>query len=251
LKRSEIGQSAAKSLKEERMALDASWFLNQAHIIIGTPVTGEIDMSTEDLMTCLENVTLPIFSSFLPHEENVEVDLFKDRAFKNQEGIYVIRAEDGGAKLIGVSKVIDFEFEFGTFPRSHNPFDLIANDHFEAATRGPSTFKFTPPNTLEIFPKYWNSFRGNILVRCKFIHENHLQTVPMGAMETLKNLYLGDVATHVIARRRHFAQMNTPHGDIELHLEDLESAITKREDVIVKLRETQHMLPTSRRIIVA
>ena len=234
------------------MGLDASWLLNRAHILIGTPVTGEVDMMTDDLMRCLEEVTLPIFSAFFPREETIVVDTNRDRAYEDRDGIYVIRAQEGGTDLVGVSKIIDFEYDhFHYHPVVQNPFDLIAMDHAVAATRGPSTFKFSPPNILEVFPKFWNTYRGNLLVKCKFVHFSNLQSVPMGAMETLKDLYLGDVATDVLSQRRYFSTLQTTHGEIELNLERLERAMEKRDEVVEKLRLTQHMTPTSRRIYVA
>ena len=46
--------------------IDTTWLLNRARAFIGMNVTGPVDFTDEDILTCLDQETLPTLSIYLP-----------------------------------------------------------------------------------------------------------------------------------------------------------------------------------------
>jgi hypothetical protein len=111
------------------------------------------------------------------------------------------------------------------------------------------TFRFRPPDMIEIFPKGWD--KDTLDVELRVVHPNHLRTIPHGSREVFLDLFLADLATDVLGIRQFFSNIQSPFGDIEISLDRLTEAKDKRPDIIEKLTMSQLKNTGRKRIYIA
>ena len=130
-----------------------------------------LPLSDDNIVEIIKNDTIPTFSSFFPYLKNIR--LTNDH--KIAEGVYQIPLEE--FNVFGVMKVYPLftGFDDPRYNGYNYPKDLfttiIGNDLGNMASQ-PLTFMFTPPNTIEIFPKYYN--QNYIDVQIKTVHPDDL-----------------------------------------------------------------------------
>ena len=229
------------------MALDHTWLLNRGRAMLGQFVTGRTDFHDKDLLAVLEAETLPTLSVYLPWLCDVEVDIVADQ-LPGRQGVYQLRRAPG--EIIGVSRIMEGVGAFGAFPYDPLLFGDVLDRQLVADRQSMSvveiTWKFTPPNVVEIFPK--GLTYQNLHFETRLVHPTHLKTVPFGARETLRDLYLADLATDVLTARQYFQTLQTVFGELQLNLERLQQHADKRPDVIETLARMQHKSAGARRL---
>jgi hypothetical protein len=82
--------------------IDAAWIVNRARSFLGQNVTGPVDFQDEDILSCLDQETLPTLSIYLPWLYDFKVDTVADR-IGGREGVYQIRTN--GERLLGVNRI--------------------------------------------------------------------------------------------------------------------------------------------------
>jgi hypothetical protein len=161
----------------------------------------------------------------------IEVNTVRDLVDRNDYGKYFLRTE---FEILGIAKLLRGEsavlYKTVILNNTLNMFDnQIINDML-SSVNVPSTFNFLPPNKIEVFPKYVSE--PNFLAVLKVIHPSHFYTVPMSLRDEFLKLALYDVAMSILAIRKQFTNLNSPFGNIELNMDDLESAEDKRNTLI-------------------
>lgn len=232
--------------------IDLSRMLDRARSFLGQSIGRSADFSDQELTKCLDEVTLPVFSIYLPYYEDVVVDCQKDLAFPDRRGIYLIRRD--GLTLIGVNKLRDRNVFQGDLGLPYDPGvyqDILERQRvldYTSRAAVSMTFAFQAPNLLEVFPKGFDF--QNLLVQCKFVHPTTLRTIPPGAYEILKELYLADLARDVLGVREYFSTLQTSFGEINLNLDRLRTQADKRDQLIEKLELKQHKHGLATRVFV-
>ena len=213
-----------------------SYLLDRAKAMIGYSIVGEIDFSEDDMIRCLENVTLPVFSTFLPYRALVMVDSER-HLYPGKQNTYRIETE---GELLGVSEIYAGALNtFYPFYHPYNQGDVLARqqlvDIYSLFGVEP-TFRFTPPCFLEIFPKSILPRVQEFPVVCKFVHPKTLRTILPGSSEILKDLFLCDLAGDLLAVRENFQTLSSVYGEINLNLDRLRTQADKRQEIIDKMR---------------
>jgi hypothetical protein len=232
------------------MSLDHTWLLNRGRAMLGQFVTGRYDFQDQDMLALLEQETLPTFSIYLPWLYDVEVDIVRDQ-LPGREGVYQLRRAPG--TIIGISRLMEGVGAFGAFPYDPLLFGDVVDRQLVSDRQSMSvvemTWKFTPPNVVEVFPK--GLTYQNFHFETKLVHPTHLKTVPFGARETLRELFLADLAIDVLTVRQYFQSLQTVFGEMNLNLERLQQHADKRQDIVDKLEQKQHKSGGARRLWIA
>lgn len=230
--------------------LDHTYLLNRARSFIGQCVTGQLDFKDEDILGLLDQETLPTFSIFMPWLHDLKVDVKEDLIEPNRPGIYQIRTQE---RLIGVKRIREGVGAFGAFPYDPMMFGDVLDRQLVADRQSMSelslTWRFQAPNVLEIFPKGLQY--SELWVECKLVHPTHLRTVPMGAREILKELFLADLAIDVLGVRQYFQSLQTVFGELQLNLDRLQAQADKRNEIVEKLEQKQLKSGLAQRIYIA
>jgi len=224
--------------------------LREARILLGQNITGAIDFSEEDILNCLKEKTLPVFSIYMPHIVPHRV-ITKDTKIPDREGVFRILTP---YEVISIERSLDQNGYFSGFaPVIPLSTGNVVCDKLNADMRSlielQLTFRFLPPNMLEIFPKGWDRDYFDILL--KVVHPEHLQTIPHGAYETFKTLFLADLADDILSVRKFFSNLQSAFGEIEINTEKLDAAREKRDETIEALTLGQLKSANRRRIIIA
>jgi hypothetical protein len=231
--------------------IDATWLLNRGRSFIGQNVTGSIDFVDSDLLACLDQETLPTLSIYLPWLYDFKVDTVTDRLYPSREGIFQVRV--GGERIVGVNRIREGVGAFGAFPYDPMMFGDVVDRQMVADRQSASelslTWKFQHPNILEIFPK--GIQYSELWVEMKLVHPTHLRTIPAGAREILRELFLADLATDVLGVRQYFQNLQSVFGELNLNLDRLQQQADKRTEIIEKLESKQLKHGLSQRIFIA
>jgi len=210
-----------------------------------------IPLSDEDIMDTIFEDTLPVFSNYFPLfiPFTVKASQYK---VKDQVGVYFIDIGDE-LDILGISKIFKTESQIALQPRmQHHRDDLFsmqAMSDLVSATYVPETFKFIPPNKVEVFPKYIND--TDFMLELKLVHPRHLTTIPLSLREEFLKLAEYDVKISLYAILKHDNNLNTAFGTIDLKLEDLENAEDKRESLI-ETWDTKYLKePNRKKIFIA
>ena len=230
--------------------IDAAWIVNRARSFLGQNVTGPVDFQDEDILSCLDQETLPTLSIYLPWLYDFKVDTVADR-IGGREGVYQIRTN--GERLLGVHRVREGVGAFGAFPYDPLLFGDVLDRQLVADRQSASelslTWDFRAPNILELFPKGLQY--SEVWVECKCVHPTHLRTVPPTAREILRELFLADLALDVLSVRQYFQNIQSVFGELSLNLDRLQQQADKRSEIIEKLEVKQHKSAHARRIWIA
>jgi hypothetical protein len=217
-------------------AINLSWLINRARSFAGQNVTGAVDFDDRDFIRLLDQETLPTLSVYLPWMHDVNVDTATDRL--DREGVYQIRTNE---RIIGVNKLRTGMGAFGAFP--YDP--LLYGDVLDrqlitdrsSASELAITFEFRAPNVVEVFPKGLHF--DSLLFEMKMVHPTHLRTVPPGAREILRELFLCDLAIDILGIRQYFQSLQSVFGELNLNLDRVQAQADKREAVVEKLELKQ------------
>ena len=230
--------------------IDAAWIVNRARSFLGQNVTGPVDFQDEDILSCLDQETLPTLSIYLPWLYDFKVDTVADR-IGGREGVYQIRTN--GERLLAVNRVREGVGAFGAFPYDPMLFGDVLDRQLVADRQSASelslTWDFRAPNILELFPKGLQY--SEVWVECKCVHPTHLRTVPPTAREILRELFLADLALDVLSVRQYFQNIQSVFGELSLNLDRLQQQADKRGEIIEKLEAKQHKSAHARRIWIA
>lgn len=230
--------------------IDLTWLVNRARQFVGQNVTGQADFKDEDFIRCLDQETLPTLSIYMPWLVDITVDTVDDRVDPTREGIFQIRTNN---RLIGINKLRDGVGAFGSFPYDPLLFGDMVDRQLVADRQSASelalTWRFSAPNVVEIFPK-GISFR-HLTFETKCVHPTHLRTIPPGAREYLRDLFLADLAIDVLATRQYFSQLQSVFGELQLNLDRLQQQADRRQDIVEKLESKQLKFSNIPRIWIA
>lgn len=230
--------------------LNPSSMLDRAKRKLGIK-TFILPFTDDELMQVLYEDTLPVFSIYFPrylrHMVNLNtlknaenVNGLKRRYFLNMtelKDVQIIDIED-------VTTVQSFLDEFNWNNQNMGGLDaysMTANLYNDAVIESmmstPITFKFEPPNILN-FENSACILNGDVEIKFLVCHAQDLSTVQYAQREMLFELFKLDLQISLYAELKHYDQINTTFGQIELKIDDWADAESKRFDIIQKWKET-------------
>ena len=100
------------------------------------------------------------------------------------------------------------------------------------------TFKFEAPRTLYIYNAYSSS---KVVIDLGFEHDKSLASIPETCREDFLKLALLDVKENLYPTLKHYTEINTAIGNINLKLDDWANAEDQRRELIEKWDDTYHL----------
>jgi hypothetical protein len=206
-----------------------------------------LPMDDEEILDTVYQETLYTFSNYFPYMHNIQTDGVKNKV-PGEAGVYFL--ETDGLEIIGVAKFLrGYDFYSGHYHPQYAPKDFFEGQMYadlRSAVAVPDTFKFIPPNRVEIFPKYTSTHEMMFVVKC--VHPEHLGTIPVSLREQFFRLAELDVKISLYQILKMYDQVNTAFGTIELKIDDLEQAEDLRRELL-ELWDTQYMKEANRKRI--
>ena len=215
------------------MSINPSNLLKRIKRRLGTPIR-VIPFDDNEIMNIVYDETLPIFSSYYPYFVNKKITANKCLV-EGEKGIYRIELEED-LEILGISRVLRSTFYHNYGPVVPFSSGGLANSQIIAdlrsGTENPLSFRFYPPNKVEVFPKM--IYNTDLLVTCKCIHPTHLQTIEMKYFDIFYQLAEYDVKIAIWAVLQNVNDINTAFGTINLALDEFASAADKRQELLEK-----------------
>lgn len=201
-----------------------------------------LELTTENILDTIYDETLPLFSTYFPYFYEMKISPTEDKV-EGHEGQYWIKTD---LDVIGVSKLLVNNFESNQAPLGayyQDPFSQAIVNTMQTMTTCPTTYRYIFPNKIEIYPK--NLYYKDLLIQVKAIHPKHFQTIPTTLQEQFKLLAYYDICLSLFPIRGRFTNINTSIGNIDLFMNQLEDAQSKRDELLEKW--DRNYLKSSRR----
>ena len=214
--------------------MTCSIVLRYLNRMLGT-VIQELEISEEEMMRVVFQQTLRTYSIYFPYKYRMQIT--GDDYLSGTNNTYKIPKTDN-LEIIGIHKLFMSNMvQYGStaIPISQNPFESQIFNDFASMTVTPITWRYLPPNLIEIFPKILN-YKSAIL-EVKAIHPKHLKTIPLNMSDEFLKLALYDVLLSIYPLRHRFESMNTVYGSIQPFLDMVDSAKDDRDALLEKFRE--------------
>lgn len=206
----------------------------------------------EALMDVIRLKTLKTFSIFLPQVREISMDLTKDlecikeeytesifllpNLFSDREIMYI-------RKITPKSKLLGNGFISPTFDGSIETYNMLmmtqANANLASIAAPAITFKFEAPNKLYLYNMA--TAYGVIDIEFAIEHAANLSTITSTSWETFYELALVDVKRFLYNSMKHYSELQTAYGTINLRLDEWSNAESERKDMIEKMRDLYHL----------
>lgn len=214
-------------------------------------ITRVIPITDDEIMEIVYQETLPVFSSYFPYFKYITVNVDRDQT--ERPGVYRIIHEPE-LTLLGVVEVLrDPIYSSGApyympYFNTTNVFEAQAAADLNSMTTVPTTFRFFPPNIIEIFPKYCYSY--DFMVKCMFEHPKHLATITPMMYIQFKRLALLDVKAAIYEMYIMLEGVSTAFGSIDLKLDSFSSAKDERTSLLEEFEKRYLQQAHRKKIII-
>jgi hypothetical protein len=211
----------------------------------------KLPIEDKDLLTIVDEDTIPTYSIYFPQEVKATITE-SDRVPGKQNTFYI------DEKHIGTEvNIVDIELISGTYDpmstamfRPMSPFDAMNMQmHLDltSAVADPIAYKFYPPNEIEIIGGrvMLGTFYANLLVT----HNKLLTSIRPSQVDSFTKLAILDTKIFLYQNLKHFDQMETTFGTINLKIDDWANAETEREELISQWND-KYLANRSRNIYV-
>jgi hypothetical protein len=196
-----------------------------------------VDLLVEHMVDVVKQRTVPTFSLWYPHLTTLVIDENEDRVDPVLTGRYYVKTD---WVVLGIAKMVTDSLSrgiVGGYPLYgifNDPFDRQINADVRSMVEEPMTWRWVPPNVLEINQKW--IYGSNLTLELKVRHAPDLHTVPETMRDEFLNLATADVKTALYNIRAQFTSINSPFGSIELNIDDLKEGKQERTDLLEKWR---------------
>lgn len=212
----------------------------------------DLELDEEEILKVVKNQSLYTFSRFYPYTVRHLIDINKDKV----EGIdsrYYIKTdwEIQSVKQVFLSNMVYDGIQIGGIYNVNYDYldNQFVNDFISMASC-PVTFMYHDEDkTLEIFPAKYT--KGTILTEIYVVHSEDFSTIDIKMRDEFLKLALYDVQKALYLIRKRFANLNTPYGNIELFIDDLQDATSKRDELLERWRHNFYKSPKRKKIFIA
>lgn len=203
----------------------------------------------------ISNETLDTFSRYFPNTLKINLDLSTRRV----DGWYVIdEYVPDGVEILGVRDIDWTTYNADAFAsqqaEGYGVYGMLVNnyglDDIALAQMRADMLSlynnnifvdFKAPNLVKINSVSRNDmvkFSGSIPIELLIKHADNLMTIPATMMEIFEDLAQADVATFLYQELKYYDGLETVYANIDLKLNDLADAASKRSDIVSQLEES-------------
>ena len=201
------------------------------------------EMSDDEIMRIVFEESLVTYSRYFPYRFRVIVSE-KDRVVTGSSNCYKLPNIEG-IKINGVTKCMIgnyYNYNINAMPITTNPFNSQLMADYRSMTSTPATWHFIPPNHVEINPQLLT--HESALLEVRAVHPTHLNTIPLTMKDYFCRLAYLDVLESLKPYRKRYQSIQTPYGNIELLLDDIENAHSEKAALLDKFQE-KHLLQSA------
>lgn len=201
--------------------------------------------------------SLPVFDELYPYIVPLQIDTNELEMIerKAESVVYLLPNVFGDAEIMMITHMEpiydedrysrDYNtslFSYGVTPCLYGYQELMLAqaqaNMLSAAAKGP-TFKFIPPNMVEIFSGYsmGNTFRLSIAIS----HSENLSTLPATCYGSFLKLATLDVKVYLYNTLIHYDNLSTAYGQLSLNIDRWSNAEDDRRTLIEKWEQTYHL----------
>jgi len=201
--------------------------------------------------------TLPVFDELYPyivplHIDTNDLTMIERRA---ESTVYMLPDVFGDANIMMITHmepIFDEDrysndyntslFSYGVTPCIFGYQELMLAqaqaNMLSAASKG-STFKFLPPNMIEIFSGY--AMGNNYRLSVALSHAENLSTLPATCYGSFLKLAALDVKSYLYNTLIHYENLSTAYGQLSLNIDRWSNADDDRRALIEKWEQTYHL----------
>lgn len=215
-----------------------------------------IALPVEDLdqliLDILEDTTLPVFSIYMPAQEMIPIDTtimkVPDHSRGQSSDLYIIPDQ----LLVGkeLLYILDVKYDENFLARNYAPTSFSSDNESDlleelmiANAAVPIynsaieslTFHYEHPRKLYIFNSLVST---KLMVTMGFTHDTSFQSIPPTAVESFFKLAVLDVKEGLYNTVKHYNEIETVFGRVDLKLDDWANAKQEREELIKEWDDT-------------
>lgn len=205
----------------------------------------------KEILNVLRKRTLKTFSTYLPQIQTISLDLAKDlECIKEEytESIYIlpdlfdreilyVRNIFLKTKLLGngfIAPVFDGSID------TYNSMMLTQTSANLASVAAPAiTFKFDPPNKLTLYNIA--TAYGMIDIELALEHADNFATISQTSWDSFYELALLDVKRFLYGIMKHYTELSSAYGTVNLKIDDWQNAESERKDLIERWKDVAHL----------
>lgn len=203
------------------------------------------------IMDVIRLRSLKTFSTFHPRVKRIEIDLTKDvEPITTSYNHASYRLPDTWGEIVTVRFVEPKPYALGGGSQYapmgaagictyYNMMDLQATADLMSTAAPPLTFDFEAPNILHLFNYAVTS--GTIVVEFGFMHADNLSTITHMEYESFYELALLDVKNLLYNTMKHYDEIQSAFGTINLKIDDWANAADQRRDLIERWSDVYHL----------
>lgn len=201
----------------------------------------------DEITTIIKDITLPTFSELFPKMDTVEVDLRQIPLVERtrEYSQYIITGRNN-TPIAFVEEVRPNTSTLGGWS-GYNP-GVYANSVYSNILGNASynlvqnmvpamTFDFKYPNKLFLY----NELCSIVIMKYGQLHDLSLASIPATAGESFYKLAVLDAKSVFYNFIKHYNELATAHGRIDLKIDDWADAAARREELVEKWDDIYHL----------
>lgn len=200
----------------------------------------------------LELKTIPTFSQFQPYYLPLKLDLDTLKEIEKNVNycIYEIPDVFGDAEILFVKKLeedldsfVHGYLDVGSMMGNMSWGDMMmgqANANLSSLAMPPVTFEYIAPNQIKIFNDSF-MYSRKIRLEVALEHNKNLATISKTAQYSFTKLATLDIKMMLYNNLKHYNDLQTAFGNINLKIDDWANAESERSDLLRQWEETYHM----------
>lgn len=211
-----------------------------------------IENLDQTLYDVIKLESLKTFSQYFPHRIHLEMPMEDLETIKDGYVHTIVRLPDvfGDRRILFVEDVTHGDVHRSTggylAPEIEGSMDVFgmmmmghAVSHMNSAISPPVTFKFEAPNKLHLYN--FKSHATKIIIVVCVEHFENLTSIPATSMESFRELVILDIKSFLYGIVKHYTDIQTAHGTINLKIDDWADAESKRAEIIEKWKSVHHL----------
>lgn len=210
-----------------------------------------IENIDEMIKMVITDISLPVFSLYNPYEESIYMDVNKlERLEKTAEYVSYLLPDFTSKKLLYVKdiryddrSISGVGYWGGDIPYLNGYLTqeaMISNaaSKLVSMTLPKLNFQYEPPRKITLY----NLIASHSLIfDFLFEHDKSLQSIRPTAEESFFKLCILDVKENLYATIKHYNNIQTAYGTIDLKIDDWQNAESERKDLLNQWDDTYHL----------
>lgn len=214
----------------------------------------DLEISHEEIIENIKDETLRTFSKYFPYQETCVID--PENRVEPYDNRFYIKTQNEcvginrliGGSLLGANYVTGLLHPVAADMLLGDPISRQLNIDLMSFTSNPITFKYVEPGMIEIYPVY-NNVRSYLII-ANTVHPDHFGTIPVNLEDEFMKYALADTQSTLYMMRSRFQNIQTPYGNIEMFIDQLQGAEDRKEQIEERWRNNSHKNSTRKKIFV-